>query len=482
MDNVTLFAIGALAFAAVSIAFTPKTAVFAGLIFSCAVVPREIVTFIAGDDDHSGMASAGLSLHTYSVFAVLLILVVGFSRLRGSMPISFMLFTSLAVVLLLVSWEQDVARFSGVLLYVIGFIAWAGSFAFARAFKESERIQQGFALTLFVIALAQAGKSALQLLGVRDVGTLISGGEIITRVNGTLGHPGTLAKALFFVLVLALPLTRSATKSIRVLSWSTIGLAMITIGLTYGRANIAATGVLLFVWFLFGMRVRLRTRLVIIGALVVAAIPVLLVVLQRSRFDPFGGSRPQLIPAALEQISREPWFGIGPNSYIAVVSLFDKYTKPDLPVHNSFLLMTAELGLILTVLFFVPIVVVIVRSWTARKARTARTARNRTYPADGYAIALLGAVPGLLLTAVTGWGLFSEFMLPLFMVCFGFVAGIISTPRRASKSPTMDPVSFSRGLATAPLDVVSWRFWTSDFWIWRPWNLRRTVVPVEDKA
>lgn len=447
MDDVVLYAIGAVAFIVIWFAFSFKTAAFAGLLFAAAVVPRTVITIVHGSANHSGIASPGVDIHTYSILAVALVLSLGLALLRGSIPIAYMVFAALSVILLIFYWEPSVARVSGVLLFFVGIAAFAGAFGFARAFRQSPRIQQGLALVLFMIALAQAGKSLLQLLSIRSVGTLVSGGEVITRVNGTLGHPGTLGKVLFFLILLALPLTRSATKSVRILSWVTVGLASVTLGLTFGRANIAAAGVLLLAWILFAIKSRVWVRLAVLGAIVVAAVPVLAVVIQRSTFDPFGGSRPKLIPAALEQISREPWFGIGPNSYVSVVSAFDVHTKENLPVHNSFLLLAAELGIVLAALFLIPLVAVVVRAVRSLK---------REPLVSGYALALLGAVPGIVLTAFTGWGLFAQSILPLVLLCFGFVAGMMKDADDAPK--------FSVVEANA---AVSWRFWRPEFWAWR---------------
>src|SRR5207249_6084713 len=109
------------------------------------------------------------------------------------------------------------------------------------------------------------------------------------------------------------------------------------------------------------------------------------------------------------QIHREPW-GIGPNSYVSVVSAYDAVTASGYPVHNTFLLTTAELGVLGAFLFWLPIAGLLVAAWTSRK---------RAGLAGSFAIAIVASAPGLYVVNATGWAILRGPLLPLWFVICG---------------------------------------------------------------
>jgi O-antigen ligase len=128
----------------------------------------------------------------------------------------------------------------------------------------------------------------------------------------------------------------------------------------------------------------------------------------RIQEDPNGGPRAGLAAAALEQIDRQPW-GIGPNTYVSVVSKYDAVTASGDPVHNTFLLTAAELGVLGAVLFWLPVAGLVTIAWMSRR---------RPGFAGSFALAIVASAPGLYVVNATGWAILRGPLLPLwFLVC-----------------------------------------------------------------
>jgi O-antigen ligase len=233
-----------------------------------------------------------------------------------------------------------------------------------------------------------------------------------------MNHPNNLGKAIFLLTVMLLPLTRSRHRATNRLAVKAIILAMVPLGLAQGRANFISIALLLIVWALLlpdasGRRIK---PLIIAGSLM-ALLGFTIIFSSRFVEDPGGGVRTELTAIALEQIPRKPLQGLGPNSYTVELG---PITGSYIPVHNTFLLLAAEVGLIGMALFLWPF---------ARAARDAWRRRSRIGPAGDYARALVAAIPGVVLIGATGWGLLGSSMLTLWTFVTAFCAANLRSPR-----------------------------------------------------
>lgn len=403
-----------------------KIVSIAALLLSVTVFPRRLFELIPSIAPHSGIATGGIVV--VSVTVAVIACMITFRRSPGTrrLPSLHVVLVVLLIVMLLAGWEISRERVSGIQHIITGILtAVVGARAAIWVSQDVKRGRQ-FSQVLLLIVGLQGTIGLLQIIGLRGVGTMVTGGETISRVSGTLGHPGTLGKTMFFVLVLALPFARSVDRVTRRCAWTAITGSLILTGLTLGRANMVSVVLLLLVWSVLSPGRKISARLALPIFTFLAILPFVNTLLLRMEFDPTGGVRPALVPAALEQISRTPWFGIGPNSYVSVVSQIDPNTQVGVPVHNSFLLMVAEIGFVGTFLLLAPILMLFIRAVPRLRARGEYAQSSAV---------LLSALPGIVVVGMTGWGLFANAIFPLLFFTCTFVAGLtfqkISTPKRA---------------------------------------------------
>lgn len=396
---------------------------FISVLIAMAVLPRVILEVIPPEWEHSGIADGGIVVTTYGLALALCLLLPAPNNPLSRLRLPHIALLVLMLVLLLGEWVPTVERWSGFLHIALACLAWAVGSALSTAMSNIDRHDRMLALVVTGIVLIQAAAALLQLAGLRDVGSVLTGSVELTRINGTLGHPGTLGKVLFLLGVLLLPSTRSLDRLTRRISWVGIVTAIMLIGLSFGRANFAAIAVLIGLWAVLSPGRRVARRVGTLALLVLAALPFIGLFLLRFEVDPSGGRRPLLLQAALNQIAETPLFGIGPNTYVSTVSQVDPYTTLGLPVHNSFLLALAELGIVGVILVLLPLLALVLRSVTA-------LARRESTPA---AVAVVSAVPGIIIIGVTGWGLLADSGFMLVMFVFAFLSErMVRVPRDAS--------------------------------------------------
>jgi O-antigen ligase len=231
------------------------------------------------------------------------------------------------------------------------------------------------------------------------------------RANGTFAHPGSLGKYLLLLIALVLPELRSPVRTLRRLAVSIIALAAPCLVLTASRTNALAYVVALLLWtLLLPNRQNWIKKLsvpVLVGGGIIATSSVWI---ERIRRGEDGSFRAELTEAALAQIERAPFLGVGPNSYVDSVGRYDHLAAIGWPVHNVFLHMTVEVGLIGAALFFAPHVYVLVasaRSWW-QHGRDSR-----------YGQAVLATFPAIVAISLTGWGMLTE-SLPLWLFVLAY--------------------------------------------------------------
>lgn len=392
------------------LALLPKT-------FAAADAPRHIGVAIPVFAPSTWMivlavAFAQLLLMNWRRPRRLLLLVLPLLVLAGDLGIGF-----------LVRGGASTREWVGAVHYLSAPIAFAVGLSLATHRAAAEALR----LTSAAVVVAQFGCAALQRLGLplNPMGTAEAARYLGDRANGTLNHPDNLAKAIVLVLALYFltsgPDTRIGFRQFELPAfvgrYGVPAIALATVALTGSRTGLLATVMLLVVGELMLRRRaaagpgtgRSRRQTVIALALLgVGVIAIAPVFIARMIADPSGGSRADVVPSALEVLGNEPWWGIGPNSYLEVVGRIDPLVASGLPVHNGFLYAAVELGIPGAVILFAPIIALVVlcaRRGIFRPALTPAFCLT-------FAVAYLGI-------GLTTYGVVSESMLPLWFLATG---------------------------------------------------------------
>ena len=201
---------------------------------------------------------------------------------------------------------------------------------------------------------------------------------LVSRVQGTLGSPNTLAIYLSTGVPFALALLFSKTRpSVKILA--TITLCLIGSALIFSLSRAAWGDFLVTICLVLVLAVR-RTRISTKAAIVIAGATALVLlgvalfgtdlILSRLTGDDQGSasSRITLAEGALAIMRDNPVIGIGLNNYTLVSPGYDQadaaawnYYAPI--VHNAFLLIAAETGLLGLGAFVVFLVILLIQAW-----------------------------------------------------------------------------------------------------------------------
>ncbi len=373
---------------------------------------------LPGVPDHIGIARSTPTLYLGDlllVAATIAILAGG-----GSIKVGWHLTSFLipALFLLVLFWGNTTEQWSGLKLYATALI----SFGIGRWLSETIEAKSArlLAVSCFIVTAAQTLIALAQSQGIYLIGQAsVDATRWINeeRMVGLYGHPGTLGRTMFLLLCFLLPLTVSGEKLTRRIAFAAVFLGITATLLTLSRANAAAIGIAIVVWLLlsghatsFGRRVGIA----VIGGLVIALNSNQIEGLElRQAEDPRYGFRDQIFDVGIAQIQSAPMSGIGPNYYTEVVGDYDRLSAAGYPLHNSFLFPVAELGLPLAIAFFMPLILVAMR--TLRRVFVEQKM-------DAQAVTFLSLAPGLVVIAWSGWGLVQSDSLPLWFMAFGFLA------------------------------------------------------------
>lgn len=416
------------------------------ILLGAAVFPRTVMTLVRSPESTPyDVSTASLGIQTQVVAFVIaaMLILIGGGKIK--LPAALVLFVILLTAGMFTSWQGTVPQWSGYVMLVGSVIAFGVGWAVGREAFTREKFALFFLTLVLIVLIIQLGVSALQLAGVSLPTGLVNSDrtleQTVGRVSGTIGHPANLSKVAFVLMLVSLPFTSAASKKLSRLAFLCVALAALLGGLTVSRANLIAMAVLLAAWILtFPGRARIGTR--IGGAIVFAGAALVFapLVLERFQDDADGGLRPLLLTAAWRQLANDFLIGTGPNSYIAVVGRTDAATASGYPVHNALLLMTAELGLLLAVLFFLPLFTLL--AWGL--LRFGRSKEFLYTPR-----VLVYSIPGLGVVLLTGWGMISVLVISLWMFTLGFLsssrAGVALesiTSRERGDVAIPEPVAF----------------------------------------
>jgi hypothetical protein len=403
---------------------------------------------------HVGQAPYQLGLATFTI-AVVFGLASRLGCFGAALP--FVPITLYLVLGLALWWDGSSPQLSGVTLMLVGFGAWVfgghfGGMVILGSVSPRWVCRILLFLTVFecVVCVVQVAGMQLSILGQPLFQTSRETAELVVgRVNGTTDHPGTLGKLVFFVTLMALPFTSWGDKRVRALAITTIAISFLPLALSQGRANFAAVVSMLVVWLLIAPKtVSLGRRLLLVLLVCAGLVASLSLLFARFAADPGGGAREHLSRVALEGIPRHIWVGVGPNSYVEQFGRFDDLTSEGWPVHNVFLLLIAEVGVVGLVLFVAPVV------WSL----VSPSLRPGLAPGSlAFARALIASLPGLYVITTTGWGALAGATFVFGMFVLGFVStGAKTSITQSIQAPDLgrETHALPRTRATRPDEVV----------------------------
>lgn len=377
-------------------------------------------------------------LSTYSVAVLLgLGVLITLRRVKALDIVQFFPFLVLGVFGVFFFWDGGIGPAQELAYFLIACLAWAVGASTRKAIRNSERRAKLLVIIISAVLALQALISGLQVAGIQ----LFATGELIAeltagRSNGTFAHPGTLGKAMVCLLALLLPFTLSESRVVRRWALLAMPIGLIPLLLSISRANIVAAAVLLIVWIVFAPRkktVALKTTAA--AALGIAAILFLDQVLARFEADKQGGERSRFLNVALEHIPDHLWLGVGPNNYVNYFGQFDSLTAEGWPVHNTFLLAVAEVGVLGALLLFGP--------WLLSMLRAAFRMFSRHRGAVDYRAYIAFAL-SILPIALTGWGMLTESIMPLWF----FVSAFLMPRWHVTARRLERPLAYSKVIAS----------------------------------
>lgn len=222
------------------------------------------------------------------------------------------------------------------------------------------------------------GHLGLGLFGEAEQGfrQMRAGSGFVSRVGGTIGSPNKLAAYIGLLLPVNLALLFAPiNKDLKLFAlWPLFLMAGVLEVITFSRGGwmgLGLGGSLAFYWCMARVtkrRVVSLILLVIIMTSVAAASIGLLESVRRRLFDEDYGAAYTRIPmniVAVNMTRCHPWKGVGIANYTAAAKAYDtskeaiSYVFP-MPVHNEFLLISSELGIVALACFLIILSVVFV--------------------------------------------------------------------------------------------------------------------------
>ncbi|VXB52482.1 O-antigen ligase [Aeromicrobium sp. 9AM] len=354
---------------------------------------------------HVGISGAVPQVRTFTIVLFLLALaalVTGRVPRTGFLVLPFGVWLAFAATQI---WPSTPIVHAGLLQLSVGAIAWVVGTSLGASIQD-DRLARALTLLIAGIVAIQVVVCTLQFAGVPINALASTESDILGgRVNGTSNHPNNLGKMLFLLLIFLLPLTEQVSQRFAKLALSAAVAMFVPLALAEGRANFAAVLAALVLWSLLTPKGRqMGAKLVFLCSAVVAVLLSGAVFLARFDADPSGGVRPQILAIAMRAIPLHPFDGVGPNNYVTEIASRE---GSFIPVHNTYVLLVAETGLIGAALFLGPIAYLFLRAVPLARV-------------NPHARAVVAVGPGLFVVGWTGWGLLGTSILPLMMFAFGY--------------------------------------------------------------
>jgi len=352
----------------------------------------------------------------------------------------------LAALSILVARDRALAAFGFVALlkaYLLFFyvacnverknLRWlTGGLLFAVFAQETLALAQY--LTHSSLGLASLGESRLM--------QMTFGGESYVRVAATLVHPNQFANFVGLVLPLALALMlldrRGPLK--QALYGGVYVLGVVVLVLTFSRTGwihlITSTLVVVVLALRHGKVRREAADIALVGGLVALAA---VIALSEAILSRLFASNPILVTAridmarvAMRMIGTHPILGIGANNYVSELPHYDFIPVMQAPVHNLYLLVLAEMGILGLAALLALIVFLFVRLGSAF--------RSNDHLVAAIAIGMTGGLMGFLVDGISDF----SYILPSTNLLFWLLAGLaIALTTMREEGADADPVPLS---------------------------------------
>ena len=197
------------------------------------------------------------------------------------------------------------------------------------------------------------------------------GESLVNRVQGTMGYPNSYALYLTTVIPVGLALLFSKARiSLKVLMVMTLCLGVLALIFSLSRSAWITFMVTICIVFALAVRrklVSLRAAVLVIGAICLALIGMVFfgpeMIINRFTGNDHGSAYSRIILAktALAIIKDHPWVGVGLNNYALINLSYDPTARH--MVHNVYLLIAAETGLVGLMAFLGFLAVLQIQAW-----------------------------------------------------------------------------------------------------------------------
>lgn len=181
-------------------------------------------------------------------------------------------------------------------------------------------------------------------------------GQLLLRPYGTFSHPNVLAGYLVIALTLIVfSATSLQAKKAKILFFSAFTIGTLALFSTLSRTAIVLWVVYLVIVFLSRLRKQAHAKELLagfVGALIVSCLfltPLFYRFSQTKTSEESFVQRDALLTAAAQMIADKPIWGVGLGNFLPILSVIQKPLSLGMylqPVHNIFLLVAAELGVV----------------------------------------------------------------------------------------------------------------------------------------
>lgn len=380
---------------------------------------------------HAGGAPAGVVVYLYDfpLFGLLVLAVLDTLSMRK--PIRFSSVD--IVVVLLILWSTlSLGRSSDISLGVFEVLRMLKLYVLARIIANNVRTKQDLhdvTAALLIGLMIQCGIGMVQYAtgDDLDLGLFIVGD--LRRVSGTIGWPNTYGAYAAVILCVGLTFWLfDLEKHRRLLVRAATIAGIVSLILSFSRG----AWISLLVGVVFILMLGWRTKFVsskTLASLAIIALCVLLVgaffaesILARlTEVDPGMATitdRLKLNQVAINMIQAHPILGVGINTFVEVMRQYDTtgvtFYFPQ-PVHNVYLLIAAETGVIGLGLFLLMLSIVF------RHGLEAASSSDRYI--SGFAIAMLGGLVVLLVSNLADNHLRTAVLYPFLWLLIGLISG-----------------------------------------------------------
>lgn len=399
-------------------------ALVATILVAYFVYPRILLGQVKDDGYFVGISwahSVVLTCHVAIVFALAYAAIRG----KGLRFESFWPVLPLVVFAALffgIGWTPSRALTAGFVHLLTVAVSWAVGYVLFSAVhsrSDGERILSkwiaGVATFIALVCVLQAAGFDINSNSTKLIRSAAGARDTVAgmRVVSTFNEPTAAGKFLFLLGIIAAVWLFGRDVQKKWNAMLMVGATLVVALLTQTRSNFAALGVLLLLYSLAVNKRNLFARVALMG---IAAALVIFASFSTwdARFSEGSGIRGHTLDVAFDFIANNPdilWTGIGPNRYFEVLAPLDSWVAQGYPAHNYFIYLIIELGILGTLCYILPFVVLTVRAVV--------TVRNRSRRPE-LAKAWLCSLPGLLLVAMLGWGLLSA-VAPALFVIMGYV-------------------------------------------------------------